>query len=674
MAFYKTQIAETGAGYAVDNFGRRLKFIGNYPCQAGDYVWTDGNVIFGNISTKPQPVIFDENNGGIPVLANQLRGYFNSSGYFQNYDIRYCNSFVNNDKFFSAIPNNREFIHELPDDAQEIITLNIFDADIASGGRLLTLCTEKNGVADYLKGEFLSIYSYLNDSQLSTFTIDVNNDIEADVQDIFDDTENAFRYSSDEPENFEYKNFLTQLLLGKINSVGQDQIIFGTYASADFTPNDNEKSFAPSVKFTPDSKNFVYDFKDTCNIDDDFSWVKSKYTEDNLYLDNDITATETERPFYVTMRNFRKDHDKFLIPAFIKLCNYALKNPVSTFEVEAYHLDENYPIPDYVPNIQSERFFYTDSSQKIKKLFKHNTVKYQISMEQGNINRASQWEISNFYLNQQDPNKPLTGVINPYGPIVEVSDTRRRVVQIMPDSQEHASRSIGLVAIIKDLKNNEIFPELENVSGVIYRYTDKDNNPVMLNNSVFTYKCYPLVNNGGVIIGIVYTFFAVKISAPFQDVYSTSNTIHISFDATDLSNNNQKWNNWIVNSDECFYSYIDDSLVSQVDIQFAKNLSMPYRVFHKDNYHMRSLFAINSNYDYETDIPDGGRWQPVENISVSQFSNGKTQFRNGKYLVGIHGDKLFQLDSLNTYAQPEPLGYNLKNFRLNELKNISKAR
>ena len=107
--FYRTQITKTGAGYAVDTSGKRLRFIGNYPCQAGDYVWTDGTVIFGNISVKPQPVIFDEVKSGIPILASNfdsegndtlVRGYFDKSGNFKKYSVAEDNWIVNNSKFF----------------------------------------------------------------------------------------------------------------------------------------------------------------------------------------------------------------------------------------------------------------------------------------------------------------------------------------------------------------------------------------------------------------------------------------------------------------------------------------------------------------------------------------------------------------------------------------------
>jgi hypothetical protein len=119
MAYYKTQIAKIGAGYAVDVAGKRLKFIGNYPCQAGDFVWTDGNVIFGNITNDSQPVMFSDTSG-IPVLGldlynRPLRGYFDSSGNFKNYKVSpnltddqlaFSRWFVNN--------NNKTFYGDFP--------------------------------------------------------------------------------------------------------------------------------------------------------------------------------------------------------------------------------------------------------------------------------------------------------------------------------------------------------------------------------------------------------------------------------------------------------------------------------------------------------------------------------------------------------------------------------
>ena len=121
--FYKTQIKSTGKGFAFDTSGKKLFFIGNYPCQAGDFVYTDGTYIFGNLSPKAQPIIFPVQSG-IPVLADDLRGYFNSSGVFKDYDIAFdiaSDSFIVNDK--------DKFLHGAD---------FFIDAEISESGELFT--------------------------------------------------------------------------------------------------------------------------------------------------------------------------------------------------------------------------------------------------------------------------------------------------------------------------------------------------------------------------------------------------------------------------------------------------------------------------------------------------------------------------------------------------------
>ncbi len=122
--YYKTQIQSTGKGYAFDTQGKKLFFIGNFPCQAGDFVYTDGKYIFGNLSPKAAPTFPVQ--GGIPVLAIDLydeislRGYFNSSAVFKDYDIA-LDSFIVNDK--------NKFLHG----AEFFI-----DAEISESGELFT--------------------------------------------------------------------------------------------------------------------------------------------------------------------------------------------------------------------------------------------------------------------------------------------------------------------------------------------------------------------------------------------------------------------------------------------------------------------------------------------------------------------------------------------------------
>lgn len=127
--FFATQIKSLGNGGAIDMQGRKLIFIGYLPCQVGDWVYTDGNVIFGNAPPKGSPMIFDVPKG-VPVLGDTyllsseqeaLRGYFTRNGKYKRYDVAIDDWIVNSEKKF--LHGSETF------DRQEII-----DADIAEDG------------------------------------------------------------------------------------------------------------------------------------------------------------------------------------------------------------------------------------------------------------------------------------------------------------------------------------------------------------------------------------------------------------------------------------------------------------------------------------------------------------------------------------------------------------
>ena len=84
--FYATKIQSVGYGYATDIHGKSLSFIGVLPVKAGDTVYTDGNIIFGHVPPRGAPAVFDELSG-IPVLADDLRGYFTLQGVYKKYRI-----------------------------------------------------------------------------------------------------------------------------------------------------------------------------------------------------------------------------------------------------------------------------------------------------------------------------------------------------------------------------------------------------------------------------------------------------------------------------------------------------------------------------------------------------------------------------------------------------------
>lgn len=106
--FYRTQLKSIGTDGAVDMQGRRLAFIGYLPCKAGDWVYTDGTVIFGNFKPKGAPAIFDVAQSGIPVLCDsdstgekELRGYFTKRGEFKEYKIAQDDWIANSKTKFS---------------------------------------------------------------------------------------------------------------------------------------------------------------------------------------------------------------------------------------------------------------------------------------------------------------------------------------------------------------------------------------------------------------------------------------------------------------------------------------------------------------------------------------------------------------------------------------------
>lgn len=157
--FYQTQVKSIIQGGVIDTNGKQLSLIGNKLVKQGDFVWTDGKVIFGHTPIRGGGVLFVEPNG-IPVLANLLRGYFTKNGVYKNFPI-VGNNWIVNDK--------RHYEHDNGDD-------DIIDAEIASDGCLLTATkyiqtngTDTNLVYRYqaynsLKKMFYTMFSFSQDN------------------------------------------------------------------------------------------------------------------------------------------------------------------------------------------------------------------------------------------------------------------------------------------------------------------------------------------------------------------------------------------------------------------------------------------------------------------------------------------------------------------------------
>lgn len=124
--FYSTTIKSIGEYGIVDTQGRYLSFIGDLPVKEGDTVYTDGRFIFGHAPPKGSPAIFDEPSG-IPALGDEdesgkdeLRGYFTTSGKYKRYRVKGDEWITNAEKTYA---HDGSF--------EDVDDENVIDAEIA---------------------------------------------------------------------------------------------------------------------------------------------------------------------------------------------------------------------------------------------------------------------------------------------------------------------------------------------------------------------------------------------------------------------------------------------------------------------------------------------------------------------------------------------------------------
>ena len=129
--FYRTQIKSVTGSVVVDKDGKNLQFMGYLPVKAGDWVFTDGKFIFGNVPPRGSPAVFAEVQSGIPVLADDLRGYFAKNGSFRNYAVAQDDWIVNSEKNFNHGSNET--------DNGKIIDAEVFANNIYTAEKKLTL-------------------------------------------------------------------------------------------------------------------------------------------------------------------------------------------------------------------------------------------------------------------------------------------------------------------------------------------------------------------------------------------------------------------------------------------------------------------------------------------------------------------------------------------------------
>ena len=98
--FYQTQVKSIIQGGVIDVHGKELSLIGNKLVKQGDFIWTDGKVVFGNTPIRGGGILHAEQSG-IPILANNLRGYFDKVGNFKSFGIAQDDWITNSNKYFT---------------------------------------------------------------------------------------------------------------------------------------------------------------------------------------------------------------------------------------------------------------------------------------------------------------------------------------------------------------------------------------------------------------------------------------------------------------------------------------------------------------------------------------------------------------------------------------------
>lgn len=102
--FYKTKVKSIFPGGIIDAHNKRLVFVGNKLARVGDLVWTDGSVVLGHTPIRGGGAFFDSPTAGVPVLCDNLQGYFDMQGKFHSAKLPVSWCFVNDDKCYYQLP------------------------------------------------------------------------------------------------------------------------------------------------------------------------------------------------------------------------------------------------------------------------------------------------------------------------------------------------------------------------------------------------------------------------------------------------------------------------------------------------------------------------------------------------------------------------------------------
>ena len=617
--YYQTRIQKICAGGAIDIQGRKLSFMGNLPVQAGDSVWTDGNVIFGHVRTGDTPLI-SISQLKIPILGDTLRGYINQNGKYKEYDIIQDDWITNDTKIFK---------HGI----KEYKNKNVIDAEIAENGNLY-LATEgfyqKNHsikynnhlynhnyyhVSDYHDGSSWSKQSpyYVYCRRNSYIGDELTLGIEAG--DIDDDV--IFYKNNEEVDRLNLKNYADLAIEKAV--VFRDKIM-----------QKSIKEGIDYIKQPPPPNSFIasnYARIITLKIQQNGNWdaviSASAYGYCFPYLSFNGSVFDVSFPNdeYKTfssaleecMNNF--EHSIYTVkdipvtiekyPAFVG--DKKDDNGNWTAEYKSYILQK---AEYYIPLARFKYYRWFPIIFNAFMLFKvHNgeIIDTVISRAGGGGNlkiHAVEWNEKD-YINSK--------IYDNF--VIQSEESKKDWSFILNDKHYFKANGMNIKAIYNTESNEKIVDIPEEVNFNLHE------------NYYEAYLQFPL---------------------EYDEWSNLEDSISISIEHEQNFGNARLWGHYYFKP-HLHYKFVTSTNTQDIVNQYPK----------KEEYSYLDLWL------------EQGADESLEINHALNFNNCFAEYKKGKYLIGLHKGKLIKFDKEGNI---EELGKDLKNFRLRELKKISMAR
>ncbi len=633
--FFQTQVKSLNGGVATDTSGRHLIFIGNLPCQVGDWVWTDGTVIFGHVPPRgiPKPPIFQ---GNIPALADDnlidnegiLRGYFKKNGDFKDFDID-SDDFIVNDK--RNFLNGKLFLNN-----QRIV-----DAAVSSDGELLFAVG-----GNYRKNNFVQLNNQL--FALTHWAV-ANSDYYKVIKKLDMRTGSLVTYGVDKDDENSSLDFYRNGQL--INSVDFKQ--FADLAE-NLAVNIKNQIMAESYK-EENAVNFVNQPEPPNNfIASSYARIAVLYLHPNGDWDAVITASSYGYcfPYHtfdgsVFWNSFRNNEDKTFSDNLISCVNnfektvFRDKSLPFTLNIRQY--------PDFGADTKDDSGNYTANYKK----YILDKVAYYIPLARFRHTRWFPMVFTAFnVVKVHNGNIVQTIFSDAGGGIVDFP-------QYFPFAYSWSERTFPTInALTYDYKFYKHIPQIKNN----WRFPIADN---------WEYEA-----DGLKILSLHNTQNGKVFSVP-ADVNTALHFQHYEAYALhpfgcyygDADPRAQNWTSYSFNDILARY------IVKPLPVYDFVNADQTYELQTKvpkteDGLYLSHWYRYYDDAYQVTDSPWFKYYNDVYQGEELRLSHCFAKLNGDKFLIGVLGGYLLKVhgDSF------EPVGYNLHNFRLCELKNINKAK